>query len=166
MTEDELTRAYLTYGHLVLRRCRRLLRDGASAEDAAQETFLRLWRYGDAFALADSKVAWLYRVADRCCLDRLARRRELPLGDAPEPQVDAGQAAQLADGQLVIRFLDRFDEPLRQIAIYHFLDELTQGEIAAQTGWSRQTINKKISILREHAARMRAELDRGIAEAG
>lgn len=59
MTEDELTRASLTYGHLVLRRCRRLLRDCASAEDAAQETFLRLWRHGDAFALTDSKVARL-----------------------------------------------------------------------------------------------------------
>ena len=162
MTEAELTSAYLTYGHLVLRRCRRLLRDGASAEDAAQETFLRLWRYGAAFALADSKLAWLYRVADRCCLDRLARRRELPLADAPEPQAPAGQADSLADGQLVIRFLDRFDEPLRQIAIYHFLDELTQGEIAAQTGWSRQTVNKKISLLRDHATRMRAELERGL----
>jgi len=158
MTEDELTRAYLAYGHLVLRRCRRLLRDGAAAEDAAQETFLRLWRYGDAFALADSKIAWLYRVADRCCLDRLARRRELPLAEAPEPQIAAGQAAALADGELVVQFLDRFDERLRQVAIYHFLDELTQGEIAAQTGWSRQTVNKKISILRDHATRMRAEL--------
>ena len=163
MTEAELTIAYTTYGHLVLRRCRRLLRDPTAAEDASQEVFLRLWRYGHAFHLADSKVAWLYRVADRCCLDRLARRRELSLDAAPEPQTP-DRAAALEDGELVLRYLARFDDALRQIAIYHFLDELTQGEIAAQTGWSRQTVNKKISVLRDHATRMRVELERATHE--
>jgi RNA polymerase sigma-70 factor (ECF subfamily) len=165
LTEDELTRAYATYGHLVLRRCRRLLHDPAAAEDATQDVFLKLWRYGDAFGAVDSKVAWLYRVADRCCLDRIGRDRgELPLASAPEPRADASQAASLEDGQIVIRYLERFDERLRQIAIYHYLDELSQGEIAEQTGWSRQTVNKKIGVLRDHADRLRDEIARTLQE--
>jgi RNA polymerase sigma-70 factor (ECF subfamily) len=163
MTEAELTQIYLHYGHLVVRRCRRLLRDDpAAAEDASQEVFLRLWRWGDSFGLASSKVAWLYRVADRCCLDRLSRRgrrAEIPLAAAPEPRTGPHQASSLEDGQIVVRFLASFDERLRQVAIYHFVDQLSQSEIAERTGWSRQTINKKISQLRGHASQLRVELE-------
>lgn len=163
MTEAELTQTYLRYGHLVVRRCRRLLRDDhAAAEDAAQEVFVRLMRYGSSFARADSKVGWLYRVADRCCLDRIARRgrrAELPLDSAPEPHTEARQARSLEDGEIAVRFLASFDERLRQVAIYHYVDQLNQSEIAERTGWSRQTINKKISTLRARARELRAELD-------
>src|SRR5438105_4321088 len=75
MTESEVAEAYRRFGHLVLARCRRILRDDAGAEDALQEVLVRLWRYGDGFRAADSKVAWLYRVAERVCFDQLSRRR-------------------------------------------------------------------------------------------
>ena len=89
MTEEEVADAYRRYGSLVLRRCRRILRDDAAGEDALQEVFVRLMRYGDAFHQAESKVLWLYRVADRCCFDLLARRgaraEASTLEHAPEP---------------------------------------------------------------------------------
>src|SRR5262244_506131 len=92
MTSEEVAEAYRRYGSLVLRRCRRILRDPAAGEDALQEVFVRLMRYGRAFHQANSKVLWLYRVADRCCFDLLTRRSgsaEAPMsgnrGEASDP---------------------------------------------------------------------------------
>jgi DNA-binding transcriptional regulator LsrR (DeoR family) len=59
---------------------------------------------------------------------------------------------------VVLRFLDRFDDRLKQVAVLHYLDEMTQEDIAVATGWSRQTVFKKIAFLRERAASLRANL--------
>jgi RNA polymerase sigma-70 factor (ECF subfamily) len=160
MTHDEISTAYRAYGHLVLRRCKRILRRDNAAEDALQEVFLRLWRYGDAFGAAESKLGWLYRVADRCCFDILARERKRAESELdPSDEAHAGRGvSSIEDREIVLRFLQRFDDDLKQIAILHYMDELTQEEIASATGWSRQTIVKKLAYLAERAARLRSVL--------
>jgi RNA polymerase sigma-70 factor (ECF subfamily) len=168
MTHDEVAQAYRQYGHLVLRRCRRILRGDGAAEDMLQEVFVRLWRYGEAFAAADSKLLWLYRVADRCCFDQLSRRStrvEVPIDDRTDlldhASNNEGQA--LEDREIVLRFLDRFDDRLKQVAVLHYVDQLSQEEIATATGWSRQTVFKKLTFLRERAARLRDTLHGEVA---
>jgi RNA polymerase sigma-70 factor (ECF subfamily) len=162
VTHEEVAEAYDRYGHLVFRRCQRILRNHAAADDALQEVYVRLWRYGDAFRHAESKVSWLYRVAERCCFDQLARlrsRAESPLEEFRESSSPAPSHAEtIADRDVVMRFLDRFDERVKQVAILHYLDELTQEEISAATGWSRPTVRKKITYLKEQADRLRARL--------
>jgi RNA polymerase sigma-70 factor (ECF subfamily) len=162
MTHAEVADAYRQYGHLVLRRCQRILRGDPAAEDVLQEVFVRLWRYGEAFLAADSRLLWLYRVADRCCFDHLARkgsRRETPLDDAGDPRVaGAGHGQALEDRDVLLRFLDRFDDRVKQVAVLHYLDEMSQDDIAQATGWSRQTVFKKLTFLRERASRLRASL--------
>src|SRR5262245_59002069 len=84
MEAGEVAEAYRRYARPVLRRCRRILRNQHAAEDAMQEVFLRLWRYGGSFRLAGHKLGWLYRVAERCCYNELRRRnnrRELSVDD-------------------------------------------------------------------------------------
>jgi len=162
MTQDELADAYRRFGPLVAQRCRAIVRDDALAEDALQNVFMRLWRYESSFAEAESKLGWLYRVADRCCFDLLARRRtrkETSLSDLPERQ---RADASVEDRELVLRFLGRFDERTQQVAVLHYLDGLPQEEIARATGWSRQTVWKKLTLLRDSAARLRADLDEGV----
>jgi RNA polymerase sigma-70 factor (ECF subfamily) len=58
----------------VLRLCRAILRDDHLGADAAQETFLRLWRRITSGRAPDRSPAWLRRVAVTTSLD-LARRR-------------------------------------------------------------------------------------------
>ncbi len=64
----------------VLALCGRILFDRASAEDAAQETFLKLWENAARWKPQGARLeTWLYRVATNACLDRLRRRkREAP----------------------------------------------------------------------------------------
>lgn len=52
----------------------RLLGDRDLARDAAQETYLRIYRSLDRFRLGESFPAWMYRIAINVCHD-LARKR-------------------------------------------------------------------------------------------
>jgi RNA polymerase sigma-70 factor, ECF subfamily len=162
MTRDDVTAAYRQYGYLVARRCRRLMRDDGEAEDALQEAFLRLWRYGDAWLRAESKLLWLYRVADRCCFDLMAsrgRRARVALDRAESPsEARPDPTRAIEDGEVMIRFLDRFDDRVKRIVVLRYVDELGLDEIAAETGWSRQTIGKKLVHLQKRASGLRALL--------
>ncbi|MBI1391801.1 MAG: RNA polymerase sigma factor [Alphaproteobacteria bacterium] len=66
--------------------CYRMLGERAAAEDAAQETFLRLWKSAATWRPTGAKFStWLYRVASNVCLDRLrVRGREVGEDEAPE----------------------------------------------------------------------------------
>lgn len=62
---------------------RRMLNDGAEAEDVAQEVFLRVWREAPKWKAGAAKFeTWMHRVALNLCYDRLRRRREKTDPDA------------------------------------------------------------------------------------
>ena len=160
MTADEVAQAYAQFGPSVLRRCRRLLGEAALAEDALQEVFTRLFRYGDAYRSADSKLLWLYRVADRCSFDILARRRAPSGAPADEPSADQAALLEYRDGAR--RLLGRFDGRVRRAAILYYVDELSLDQIAREVGWSRKTLARKLERLRERAQVMRGRLAREV----
>jgi RNA polymerase sigma-70 factor (ECF subfamily) len=159
MDTSEVAAAYRQFGRLVLRRCRRILRQEHAAEDATQEVFLKLWRYGQSYRHADCKLGWLYRVADRCCFNELHRRQtRREVAQPAERDVAAPAHGLSEDRQLIVRFLGRFEDRVQRVAILHFVEEMTQEEIAAATGWSRQTIHKKLSQVRARAAALQVNL--------
>jgi len=158
-TEAEIAAIYEQYGAVLLRRCRRLLGERQAAEDALHEAFVKIWRYGASFREATSRLGWLYRTVDRVCFDALAaraRRSDDALATDAAPAVEPRDQA--SDWQIIRLFLHRLDERLQQIAVLHWVDEMTQDEIAEATGWSRQTVCKKLGQLRERAARLAARL--------
>ncbi len=63
-----------------------VLGSATEAEDVAQEVFARVWTSAASWRPGAARfTTWLHRVALNLCLDRLARRRDAPLDDAPEP---------------------------------------------------------------------------------
>jgi DNA-directed RNA polymerase specialized sigma24 family protein len=58
---------YHRYHPRLLRRCLRITRDRALAEDALHSAFVKLMRHGGGLAQACSEIAFLNRVVDRCC---------------------------------------------------------------------------------------------------
>jgi RNA polymerase sigma factor (sigma-70 family) len=132
-----------------------LLNDRSDADDALQETFLRVQRYGRPNPTG-SELAWLYTVAQNCCFDLLGRRgREEP----KEPrtfELDARNAhgrSGDADRRAVLgAMLAQFDETTRTIGVLHYLDGFTQEEIAQRIGLSRKTVGKKLARFEEATA--------------
>ncbi len=152
LSNSEVAEVYRRYGHLMLRRCRVVLRNVALAHDALQDAFIKIIRYGAELQNVDAKLRWLYRVADRCCFDVLSRRERLE--EDFKPVVDTGlphPAVRLEVRDSVMSFLDRLEDRERTVAVLHFVDGCKQGEIAEEMGWSRQTVNKKLQAIRQMA---------------
>jgi len=69
----------------VLALAERMLGDPAEAEDVAQETFFKVWRYAARWRPGVAKFdTWLHRVTLNLCYDRLRRRRERPTAEPPD----------------------------------------------------------------------------------
>src|SRR5882672_11250959 len=76
--EDLLEAAVREHSRLVYRIAFSVLRDHADTEDATQDTFLRVLRYGKALARIDDPKAWLARIAWRVAVER--RRKVARMG--------------------------------------------------------------------------------------
>lgn len=117
----------------------RMLGSAAEAEDAVQETWIRLAR-SDA-ATIGNLGGWLTTVVARICLDQLRARkarREEPMGPAtPEPAADpTDQEAMLADsiGVALLVVLDTLNPAERVVFVLHDMFDLPFEEIAPIVG--------------------------------
>ncbi len=68
--------------------CYRMLGSIDDADDAVQETFIRVWKSWRSFRHESSYKTWVYRIASNICLDKLrqAKRRTRPV-DISDPAV-------------------------------------------------------------------------------
>ena len=141
----------LRYGAMVLRRCRRLLRDEDEALDACQDVFVRVFvhrrRLDGAFP-----SSLLYRIATNVCLNRIRTRRRRP--ESPAEEILADIASSEAPGgeseaRMVLDWLfGRHPESSRTIAVLHYVDGLTLEEVARQTKMSVSGVRKRLRQLR------------------
>ncbi len=137
----------------------RMLGSATEADDAVQETWLRLSRT-DAAAI-ESLGAWLTTVVSRVCLNVLQARRahpEVPLEpDADEPAGGAGpeEEALLADsiGVALLVVLDTLSPAERVAFVLHDLFGVPFEEIAPITGRSTPAARKLASRARRRLRR-------------
>ena len=147
--------------------CRRMCRNEDDALEAAQDTFLAVWRGIGAFRADAAFSTWLYRLAANACLDLLRREKkrggdvsldggesQLALADgAPLPE----EAAIRADPRRMVReALYALPDDYRQILLLRETEQLSYQEIAEVTGLELGTVKSRISrarqALRDHLA--------------
>jgi len=153
MTDDKLTGLYKTYGPVIYARCRRLLGDDGAAEDATQETFMRVQRHLDRAPDSREALLWIYRIATNYCLNELRDRKRRPdlFEVLPEPAAAAGVEALLADRDLAARLIARSPEKTRMAAWLHYVDGLDQGEVGDVLGVSRRTVVNRLAEFTKNA---------------
>jgi len=136
----------------------RMLGSRADAEDAVQETWLRLSRQ-DAAAI-DNLAAWLTTVVGRVCLDALRSRRARPEAapaaellviedDGPAPEDDALLAESVGLALLVV--LETLDPAERLAFVLHDLFGVPFEEIAPIVGRSSAATRQMASRARRRA---------------
>jgi len=152
------------YSRLVYRIAYTALRSHSEADDATQETFLRVLRYGRKLEQVENHKTWLARIAWRVAVERSQKRgryREIPLDDPESPvEQDSGSQVSAEDavqgGQLsarLQRLISALPEKLRQPLILSALQELSPREVAATLGISEAAVRSRVfrarQILRE-----------------
>jgi len=145
---EEIAALYRRYGPMVYGRCLSFLGSEADARDALQEVFVRVLRGAASFRGRARLSTWLYRITTNLCLNRLRDRRPgVPLHEVELPAArDPERRAVVRD---LLRRLARQRRPGElEIAIYYFVDGLTQEEIVEVTGLSRRTVGKRIKAFR------------------
>lgn len=72
-TDEEIAQSYETYVDMVYRLCITILKHKFDAEDAVQNTFIKLMHHNKPFASAEHEKAWLIVTATNTCKDMLRR---------------------------------------------------------------------------------------------
>jgi RNA polymerase sigma-70 factor (ECF subfamily) len=126
------------------------LRDHADAEDATQETFLRVLRYEKKFARIDNPKAWLARIAWRVAMERKRQVVRTGLGVAEVrnelPSLGAGADRVLLDqecGYLLDRLIAALPEQLRDPLVLSTLEEISPREVAVILGITEAAVRSR-----------------------
>ena len=138
------------YHAMVLATCRRTLGSDADAEDAAQETFLRLAR--SASQIRSNVAAWLHACAHGASIDLIRRssvrsRAEGKAADRAEASIDDDLALTLwADLEPVIdQALAELAAGDRQLIVARYLAGRPQVDLARELGVSEGTVTRRLS---------------------
>lgn len=143
-----------------LAQARRMLGDGAEAEDVAQEAMLRLWRGADTWRTGEARVStWLYRVVRNLCIDRQRKRRpavpvdeEMPLAD---PALDVLSGMMHAErSRAVVTAMRALPERQRQALILRHFEDCSNPEIAAALDCSVEAVESLLARARRALAEM------------
>jgi len=164
LEKDLLENLVRQHSRLVYRIAYAVLRSHHDAEDATQETFVRVLRYSHKLPRVENHKTWLARIAWRVAVDRnrqQGRKREIPLDDPEKPLPEVASSDARADDALhgahvsdvLERMIAALPEKLRQPLILSTIEEMPPREVAATLGINEAAVRSRIfrarQILRE-----------------
>jgi RNA polymerase sigma-70 factor (ECF subfamily) len=153
------------YETKVFRLCCSLLRNTAQAEDAAQESLVRIWK---GLASYDGRAAlstWIYSVTRNRCLTAIERRRfdESLADDTVLAEVEMAGATPAADSddrpQLLRELVDALPDKYRRCLVLYYYEEQSIDEAAHLLGIAEGTVKTNLH-------RARALLSQRLAKLG
>lgn len=154
----EVERLITAYGDSILRLCFVYLGDMALAEDAAQETFLKVYRQFSTFRQESAEKTWMVRIAINTCKDmRRAswfRRvdRSVTLDMVPEPLCDFDPA----DDTLITSIM-ALPPRLKDVVLLKYYQGLGLQQIAGVLGIPVGTVSTRLNAAKK---KLRAKLER------
>ncbi|HXI59778.1 MAG TPA: sigma-70 family RNA polymerase sigma factor [Polyangia bacterium] len=148
---------YAAYSSTIYTRCRRILGDGAAAEDAAQETFLRVHRHIETAPCDRDVLRWIFRIATNYCLNVLRDRRARPTVSDDLTGLAGIRSPEdhIADRDLGWQLTRRAPPQMRDAAVLYHVYGLVQSEIAEELGVSRRTVVNYLGAFADYARRAR-----------
>lgn len=148
------------HSRLVYRIAYSVLRRHHDAEDATQETFMRVLRYSSKLALVEEPKTWLARIAWRVAVDRSKapqRTREVALEDPEKPKAEPASNAPGADENLQTTRLEAqlehliaaLPEKLREPLILSTIEDMTSREVSLTLGVSEAAVRSRVFRARQ-----------------
>jgi len=156
---------YRTYAPQAFRRARRVLRSDADAHEVVNDVFLSLlerpWQYGGQCAFG----GFLQAAVTHACLNRL-RHQATHVKLSGDGNLGAlfppASAADPEEASTLRSVLACLPAQLADVAVYYYLHELTQDDIARIMGCSRRHVGDLVMRLEDWA---RSQNARGVGAA-
>ena len=159
LKQDALEAAVRDHARLVHRIAYSVLRNHHDAEDATQETFVRVLRYKRRLEGVEDPKTWLARIAWRVAVERSRRRPEISLSEEEVAGLTdrlasrTVSAEQTALGneltQFIASLVSALPEQLRDPLRLSTLDELSSAEIAQVLQTTESSVRSRIFRARQ-----------------
>lgn len=163
-SDEAFTQLVETYQKPVYNLCYRMLGEPESAEDAAQETFLRAYQNLHRYDASRPFGTWILSIAAHYCIDNLRRKKftmfsmdaetddgatfELPDASAPDPEAESVRKEQRDRLHLLLKGLDATD---RAAVVMRYWHDFSEVEIA-------ESLNLTVSAVKSRLHRARRAL--------
>jgi RNA polymerase sigma-70 factor, ECF subfamily len=155
--DDTLELLVREHARLVYRVVYSVLRNHHDAEDATQETFVRVLRYRDKLSEVREAKSWLARIAWRVAVERRPKGEHVVLDEASESVADAGtrqpaaeHAVLQAEMQKMLQSLiASLPAKLRDPLLLSTLEELTPRDIAEVLGTKEAAVRSRLFRARQ-----------------
>lgn len=148
----DLDQMMASYGDSLLHLCFMYLKDLHLAEDAVQETFLRVYRNYHRFDTQNhqGERPWITRIAINVCKDMLrsAWRRRVNVVDELEIAADSEDAADALDDTLV-REVMQLKPKYKEVILLFYYEDMKISDIAALLGAPESTVSVRLKRARE-----------------
>jgi RNA polymerase sigma-70 factor (ECF subfamily) len=155
--ETTLAQLYTNYSQAIYEHCRRFLQSTASAQDATQETFVRVMARGVVLALEEGALWYLYRVSTNICLNMLNKQKmQTRMAAILAMNTNYVRWNDFADREFVLAVLARCGECGAQVAIMHYVEGMSQVEIAEALGITRKTVFNRLRKMARVARDLRS----------
>ncbi|MGA8500314.1 MAG: RNA polymerase sigma factor [Candidatus Sulfotelmatobacter sp.] len=155
-TRDEMLEELVRqHSRLVYRIAYAALRSHHDAQDATQETFLRVLRYSHKLATVEEPKTWLARIAWRVAVDRSqqrGRKQEIALEDpgnsaeevrSSDTPVDRAMQSSQESAHLE-RLIAALPRKLREPLILSAIEEMVPREVAATLGINEAAVRSRV----------------------
>lgn len=125
--------------------------DEATAVDATQEVFIKVWQHLERFRNESSISTWIYRIAVNTCLlylRKAATRKEVKTDLLPDKADEAYDPIKDQRLQKMYHCIQQLDETGRLIILL-VLDGVEYADIASITGITEDTLRVKIHRIKK-----------------
>jgi RNA polymerase sigma-70 factor (ECF subfamily) len=136
---EELVRAYQVD---VWRFAFRFTGDRALAEDVAQETFLRAFRFLRNYRGESRFTSWLFRIARNCSVDLLRRRGGLADRDPSDVPVPAAAESRVELDAALATLGERHREPFLLIEVFGLSYEEASDVLGVRVGTLKSRMHR------------------------
>ena len=145
---------YRKYGHSVLRRARQILVSDDEAAEVMQELFASLVARPEQFDGRCAPSTYLYAATTHACLSRLRNRRNRHrlIDEQVRPWTTEVDPRSADAASMVRDLLARLTDDEARAAVYHYLDGMSQAEIAEVLGCSRRNVAKLLERVAQRFA--------------
>ena len=148
--DQEFRRIVEMYQTSLLRMCSAQLQDSVLAEDAVQETFIKIYRSLPSFKKESGEKAWIMKIAVNTCRDMRRSKwfRYVDRRVTPDSLPDEQATIEETDDELTSAILN-LSQKLREVVMLFYYQDMKLNEIAEILAVTVSTVASRLSRARK-----------------